>query len=54
MKKTLLFLMAALMSTMMWAQEMLDPIKWTYKVNELSNTEAEFVFTAKLDAGWHL
>ena len=54
MKKTLLFLMAALMSTMMWAQEMLDPIKWTYKVNELSNTEAELVFTAKLDAGWHL
>ena len=34
--------------------QQLDPVKWTYTVNETSATEAELVFTAKLDAGWHL
>ena len=34
--------------------QQIDPVKWTYKVNETSATEAELVFTAKLDAGWHM
>ena len=34
--------------------QQLDPVKWTYSVKETSATEAELVFTAKLDAGWHL
>ena len=34
--------------------QQLDPVKWTYTVNETSTSEAELVFTAKLDAGWHL
>ena len=34
--------------------QQLDPVKWNYSVKETSATEAELVFTAKLDAGWHL
>ena len=36
------------------AAQQLDPVKWKYSVKETSATEAELVFTAKLDAGWHL
>ena len=34
--------------------QQLDPVKWKYTVKETSATEAELVFTAQLDAGWHL
>ena len=34
--------------------QQLDPVKWKYSVRETSATEAELVFTATLDAGWHL
>ena len=34
--------------------QQLDPVKWSYSVKETSATEAELVFTARLDAGWHL
>ncbi len=34
--------------------QQLDPAKWTYSVKETSATEAELVFTAKIDDGWHL
>ena len=53
MKKMLLALAGLLMGSLLWAQQ-LDPVKWTYSVKELSATEAELVFNAKLDAGWHL
>jgi thiol:disulfide interchange protein DsbD len=35
-------------------QELLDPIKWSASAERKSATEAEIVFTAKLDKGWHL
>ncbi len=53
MKKIATILFAILMSTALWAQQ-LDPIKWSYSVKDISATESELVFTAKLDAGWHL
>ena len=53
MKKLLLVLTGIVMSMGLWAQQ-LDPVRWTYSVKETSATEAELVFTAKLDAGWHL
>ncbi len=46
-------LLGILLGTSLWAQQ-LDPVKWNYSVKETSATEAELVFTAKLDAGWHL
>ena len=53
MKKIALLVCAMLAAATMWAQQ-LDPVKWTYSVRELSADEAELVFTAELDAGWHL
>ena len=46
----LLFMLA----TLMVQAQQLDPVKWKYSVKETSATEAELVFTATLDAGWHL
>ncbi len=53
MKKIAIILWALLATTALWAQQ-LDPVKWSYSVRETSADEAELVFTAKLDAGWHL
>ena len=53
MKRMMLSLLAIVFSTALWAQQ-LDPAKWTYTVKEVSDTEAELVFTAKIDDGWHL
>ena len=53
MKKLILTLLGVVLGMGLWAQQ-LDPVKWTYSVKETSATEAELLFTAKLDAGWHL
>ena len=53
MKKFFLLGLMCLMGSFVFAQQ-LDPAKWTYSVKETSATEAELVFTAKIDDGWHL
>ena len=53
MKKLILTLLGVVLGVSLWAQQ-LDPVKWAYRVDEVSPTEAELVFTAKLDDGWHL
>ena len=56
MKRICIALLMGLMGlagTASMAQQ-LDPAKWTYTVKETSATEAELVFTAKIDDGWHL
>lgn len=56
MKKIVIVVLMGLMSlagTAVKAQQ-LDPAKWTYTVKETSANEAELVFTAKIDDGWHL
>ena len=53
MKRMMLSLLAVVMGTALWAQQ-LDPAKWTYTVKDLSGSESELVFTAKIDDGWHL
>ena len=53
MKRFLLALAGIIIAFGLQAQQ-LDPVKWTYTVNETSATEADLVFTAKLDAGWHM
>lgn len=55
MKKIFFLGLIALMGLMGGVDaQQLDPVKWTYTVKETSANEAELVFTAKLDAGWHL
>ncbi len=53
MKKLALLLTGIILLWVAQAQQ-LDPVKWTYSVKETSATEAELVFSAKLDPGWHL
>lgn len=53
MKKITTFLLLLGMTLAGMAQ-IVDPVKWTYTVKDLSETESELVFTAQLDDGWHL
>jgi thiol:disulfide interchange protein DsbD len=34
--------------------QVLDPVKWSFSVNKISETEAELIFKAKIDDKWHL
>lgn len=34
--------------------QILEPVKWTFDKNKISDDEYELVFTAKIDAGWHV
>ena len=58
MKKIILLAAAILftfhLSPFTLSAQQLDPVKWKYSVKETSATEAELVFTAQLDKGWHL
>lgn len=53
MKKLLYLLVFSFPFLQVFAQ-IQDPVKWTYSVKELNETESELVFTAQLDEGWHL
>ena len=53
MKKLALLLTGIMLLWVAQAQQ-LDPVRWTYSVKETSATEAELIFSAKLDPGWHL
>jgi len=41
------------MSANVFAQ-ILDPVKWTTSVKNISETEYELITTATIDGGWHL
>ena len=34
--------------------QMADPVHFTSQLKELGNDEAEIIFTAKIDQGWHV
>lgn len=51
-KLSILFLLLSM--TFASFAQIVDPVKWTYSVKDLNETESELVFTAQLDNGWHL
>ena len=51
-KLTTLFLLLGM--TFAGVAQILDPVKWTFSVKNLNESESELVFTANLDEGWHL
>ena len=53
MKKTTLLLLTLLLAVTSKAQ-MADPVKFLTTMNMLGGDEAEIVFTATIDAGWHV
>ncbi len=50
----LFFLIMMLAPGITAGAQIVNPIRWTSHVNEISADEAEIVFSAKVDAGWHL
>jgi len=34
--------------------QILEHVKWSFELNDLPSTEKEIIFTAKIDAGWHV
>ena len=34
--------------------QVLNPVKWTYSVKQIDDANAELIFSAKIDKGWHL
>lgn len=53
MKKLVSLFVLAMVSVVVFGQ-MLEPVKWSSKLNKIDETHSEIVFTAKMDAGWHL
>ncbi len=55
LKARIALFLVALAAGMGVAQaQMMDPVKWTAQVNELGGGQAELVFKAAVDPGWHL
>ncbi len=42
------------LSVLTMSAQMVDPVHFTSQLKELPNNEAEIVFSAKIDAGWHV
>ena len=56
-KRTAIFLILILLLTAGMSQayaQILQPVKWSFKTNRLSDTEAELQFIATIDKGWHI
>ncbi|MEY8684803.1 cytochrome c biogenesis protein CcdA [Bacteroides sp. AN502(2024)] len=53
MRKTILFLLLSFVVYALQAQ-IKDPVKFKTELTPLSDTEAEVVFTATIDKGWHV
>ncbi len=54
MKKIYLFLLYTLLFVCSASAQMVDPVHFTSQLKELGNDEAEIIFTAKIDQGWHV
>ncbi|MBQ7471637.1 MAG: thioredoxin family protein [Prevotella sp.] len=53
MKKSILLALACLVSIIVQAQ-MMEPVKFSSTLKNLDNAEAEIVFSATIDDGWHV
>ena len=53
MKKLVTLLMFTLLALAVQAQ-ILTPVKWNIKLEDSESAEKTLIFSAKLDAGWHL
>jgi thiol:disulfide interchange protein DsbD len=53
MKRNFLSILFVIISLSVFSQ-IENPVKWTFASRNTGNAEAELVFTAKIDAGWHL
>ena len=54
MKGKFLVLFAILVFAVIGQAQILEPVKWQFSSNQLSDTEFELVFTAEIEKDWHL
>ncbi|MCD4790908.1 MAG: thioredoxin family protein [Bacteroidales bacterium] len=54
MKRSLSLFCLILFVTGIGFTQILDPVKWSFSQNNLGNNEAELIFTASIEKGWHL
>ncbi|MEI6172540.1 MAG: cytochrome c biogenesis protein CcdA [Bacteroidota bacterium] len=54
MKKNLTGLLAMILLPLFTFSQILDPVKWTFKVEQTSTDEATLLLIAKIDKTWHL
>lgn len=52
--KRIYALLLVLVSVLSASAQMVDPVHFTTQLKELTNNEAEIIFTGKIDAGWHV
>ena len=52
--KRLSYILLLLVTVLTTQAQIADPVHFTTTLKELSNGEAEIVFTGKIDAGWHV
>lgn len=53
-KKCILFSFFSLIFTTSLFAQILEPVKWESKVEKISDTEYNLIFTAKIDKGWYV
>ena len=54
MKKVCLGLLVSLLIPVLAFSQILDPVKWSFKVEQVKPDEATLLITAKADQGWHV
>lgn len=54
MQRFLMVLMMTLSSVTIACSQIFEPVKWSFTAERKSATEAELIFTATIDKGWHL
>lgn len=52
--RSFLISLFSLFITVSASSQILEPITWSFSTNRLSDTEAELIFEATIDKGWHL
>lgn len=52
--KRIYALLLVFVSVLSASAQMVDPVHFTTQLKELTNNEAEIIFTGKIDAGWHV
>jgi thiol:disulfide interchange protein DsbD len=52
--KKLLFFLAAILTFSNISAQMLDPVKWTTKLEKISDNEFNLIFTGNIDDQWHV
>jgi thiol:disulfide interchange protein DsbD len=53
-KKFLLFSLLSFAFSIPLFSQILEPVKWDAKVEKISDTEFDLIFTAHIDKGWYI